>query len=277
MDSDKWQQYAQHRRWPFDWIFRLESKRLRAYEAKVGQAFDEVLVTTERERQSLLDLKLETDPRVVRNGSDMDYFKPLDLPADPQPRLVFTGQMDYFPNEDAVDRFARHIFPKLKEEHPDLSFDIVGRNPTQKVLRLADIEGVRVTGEVEDIRPYLERSWVFVAPLRIARGVQNKVLEAVAMNRPVVCSEEVYEGLQDGGFQHESSLLVARSDSDLIQMVSRLINDAELRQTLAERAATILEEAYSWDKNMRGLEALLSADQKIVDSSLLSRGLAQLD
>ena len=156
---------------------------------------------------------------------DVDFFQPLDLPKAAHPTLVFTGQMDYFANVDGVVHFARQVFPRLRARYPELELLIVGRAPVAAVRDLGELPGVQVTGAVGDVRPFLARAWVFVAPLRIAQGVQNKVLEAIASNLPVVCSERVLAGLADGGFRSGRDLLAAASDEGMERAIATLIDD----------------------------------------------------
>ena len=168
---------------------------------------------------------------------------------------MFTGQMDYFPNEDAVLSFVQSPLPALLDRYPDLGFDVVGRAPGARLRKVGADPAIHVTGEVSDIRPFLESAWVFVAPLRIARGVQNKVLEAAACELPIVCSPGVFRGLEDGGFRDGEHLLVARDDADYVEQISRLIEEPDLRTLLGRRARRLLSTNYSWDDNMRYLES----------------------
>jgi sugar transferase (PEP-CTERM/EpsH1 system associated) len=192
VDSEKWRVYAEHHRFPLSWLYRLEGERLGRQEEQVANSFDHSLLVSEAEAQ-LLQRRVGARPiTVIPNGVDLKYFAPLGGQAGDAstPIMVFTGAMDYFPNADAVSWFCQRIFPEIKKSLPGAQFHIVGRNPTRAVRRLARIPDVMVTGSVPDIRPYLAQAAVAVAPLRIARGVQNKILEAMAMGLPVVCSSE---------------------------------------------------------------------------------------
>ena len=187
MDSAKWAEYAARRRWPARAVFRREASRLRDYERAVAQRVDASLFVTDEERQRFLAEAPECAERVhtVRNGVDGEYFAPDAALASPFPAqerpIVFTGAMDYWPNVDAVVWFAREVLPLLRARDPSVRFYVVGMNPDVAVQALASDAGTVVTGRVRDVRPYLQHAGVVVAPLRVARGIQNKVLEAKAM------------------------------------------------------------------------------------------------
>src|SRR6185295_6371650 len=191
VDSAKWEQYARFARLLMRPVYALEAKRLRAYEASLAGRFERIVLATSNERRLYEAFAPDARAAAVSNGVDFDHFKPLDLPKADNPSLIFTGQMDYFANVDGVVFFAREVMPRLRERFPDLELVIVGRSPVPAVRALAELPGVSVTGAVGDVRPFLARAWAFVAPLRIAQGVQNKVLEAMAMDLPVVCSDRV--------------------------------------------------------------------------------------
>lgn len=201
MDSDKWRQYARTRPWPFAWIYRREADKLLAWERRVAAEFDVSLFVSAQEAADFRRAAPECAHRVgwYGNGVDADYFSPQRPYANPYPTgteaLVFTGAMDYWPNVDAVTWFAREVFPALRAQRSSLAFYVVGSRPCAEVRALAREGGIVVTGRVADVRPYLAHAAAVVAPLRIARGVQNKVLEAMAMARTVVVSPQALEGI----------------------------------------------------------------------------------
>lgn len=202
VDSDKWAQYAEQRGGPACPAWKLEAKRLSKFEQQVSRQFHSVLLCTEREVKLLIGSKRESNVLCAANRFDLEYFNPESVQVPKEidslrPFVVFTGQMDYFPNVDAVQRFRREIFPHLVQVRPELKFVVVGRNPNREVRRLQDHSSVVVTGEVADVRPYLKAAEVAVLPLRIARGIQNKALEALAMGVPVVASGRVCEALPE--------------------------------------------------------------------------------
>ena len=203
------------------------------------------------------------------SGVDVDFFQPLDLPKADVPTLVFTGQMDYFANVDGIVHFTREVFPGLRRRFPEVELLVVGRSPVPAVRDLGELPGVQVTGAVGDVRPFLSRAWIFVAPLRIAQGVQNKVLEAMASNLPVVCSERVLAGIADGGFRSGRDLLAAGSNDEMERAVASLIGDAAARERLADCARQRLLATYRWGANMERLEDLVGAAARPPAGALL--------
>jgi sugar transferase (PEP-CTERM/EpsH1 system associated) len=202
VDSDKWRQYSRIKRWPLSLLFAREASTLLRFERRAAAAFDATVFVSRAEARSFCDLAPEVANRVtwLENGVDADYFVPEQAYPDPYAGdsavVVFTGAMDYFANVDAVTWFVRNVLPAVRERIPAARFAIVGARPTSDVQRLGDEPGVTVTGRVDDVRPYLAHARLAVAPMRIARGIQNKVLEAMAMARPVVVSAQALEGLE---------------------------------------------------------------------------------
>jgi polysaccharide biosynthesis protein PslH len=192
VDSEKWREYGA-RRQPGA-LYRIEANRLRACEARYAQSARCTFVTTPREQRILETIAPGAGVESLMNGVDFDFFDPARLPGQSDAQrdcIVFVGQMSYFPNVDGCRWFAKSVFGELRAQFPALEFLIVGRDPVPTVRQLASIPGVRVIGPVPDVRPYLASALAMVAPLRIARGVQNKVLEALAMGKRVLASPEV--------------------------------------------------------------------------------------
>jgi sugar transferase (PEP-CTERM/EpsH1 system associated) len=210
VDSEKWFGYARTRR--FGWVYAMEGRRLRSKEAEWARRAEATTVVTEAEAALLRSIVPDATIRCSGNGVDFDTFDPERTPHLPELEgrrfLVFLGAMGYHPNIDAVCWFSREVFPELRRRNPGLEFLIVGRDPARAVRRLSEQAGVSVVGTVPDVRPYLAGSLAVVAPLRIARGVQNKVLEALAMGKRVMASTAVCEtfggNLPDGLVQCES-------------------------------------------------------------------------
>jgi sugar transferase (PEP-CTERM/EpsH1 system associated) len=193
VDSDKWTQYAEHTPAPRSWLWRAEGRRLAKYEQRWAREFSLTLLSTPSEADILRRNVPGAQIEELENRMDMGYFDPstVAVPAEItacQPYIIFTGSMDYFPNVDAVLFFYREVFPSVRDAMPRARFVIAGRNPTRTVRQLAVDPAVWVTGAVADIRPYLRGASVAVAPLRIARGVQTKIFEALAMGIPVAVS-----------------------------------------------------------------------------------------
>lgn len=201
VDSDKWRQYASRKKWPMSWIYAREGRTLLAFERRAAASSDVTLLVSDPEAALFRGLAPEAADRVraVRNGVDFEFFNPLasyQCPDSMGPRaMVFTGAMDYWANVDAVAWFARDVLPLVRAKIADAAFWIVGANPTGEVRALASLPGVKVTGRVPDVRPFLAHAACVVAPLRLARGVQNKVLEAMSMAKVVVTTKEAAEGI----------------------------------------------------------------------------------
>lgn len=256
VDSAKWTQYARHHRWPVSWLYRREGAQLLAHERAASRRAMRSFFVTEKEAALFRELAPEcaagTD--ALGNGVDADYFSPdaervSPFGADELP-VVFTGAMDYWPNIDAVTWFARDVLPLLRRRWPRLRFHIVGRSPSQAVRSLTS-PAVAVTGTVHDVRPYLQHAAVVVAPLRLARGVQNKVLEAMAMARPVVAALACAEAIEAQPGVH---LLTAGDAADFERQVNGVLIDAALARHIGQAARACVLQHYSWTARLSGLD-----------------------
>lgn len=195
VDSEKWASLARVATWPKSWIYRREARYLGTFESEAVRRAVTTLVVSERERVSLLRLSPGADVRVVGNGVDTASLSPPGMPTE-APRVLFCGVMNYEPNVEGVLWFARHVWPAVRARIPHSTFVVVGANPVDAIRRLASPDqGIEVTGTVPDVRDYLWRAAVSVAPLLTARGLQNKVLEALAAGLPVVVTSNVLDGL----------------------------------------------------------------------------------
>lgn len=261
VDSAKFATYAeQDKRQPLHWVHQREARVLGAYEAAVARRVDASLFVSEAEaalfraRSGLGADKV----RAVENGIDTERFDPAltfdAVGAGEGPLAVFTGQMDYRPNIDAVRWFAADILPLVRQHHPDARFAIVGRAPTDEVRALAKLPGVIVTGEVPDVRPWLAAADAVVAPLLLARGVQNKLLEAMAMARPVVASAAAAEGIDAVTGEH---LLVADGAEAMADAVGALFNDRAAAAAMGQAARARMIARYGWDARLAPLGELL--------------------
>ena len=227
VDSAKWAEYARHHRWPMSWLYRREGRQLLAHERHVAHRAVRSFFVTEKETDLFRQLAPDCADLVeaIGNGVDAQAFAPDAARASPfgadEHALVFTGAMDYWPNIDAVTWFAAEVMPGLQRSWPGLRFHIVGRNPAPAVRALAG-PAVNVTGTVPDVRPYLQHARVVVAPLRLARGIQNKVLEAMAMARPVVASANCAEPI---GAEPGVELLTATTAADYAAQVDELLRE----------------------------------------------------
>lgn len=261
VDSLKWAQYAANHRWPMSWLYRREGKSLLAFERSVAIQAERSFFVTQGEVDLFRSLAPECADKVeaMCNGVDANYFSPEHLfpspfRADELP-VVFTGAMDYWPNVDAVIWFAAEMLPRLLQDWPRVCFYIVGRSPTAAVQALAGRKVV-VTGTVPDVRPYLRHAAVAVAPLRLARGVQNKVLEAMAMGTAVVASQECGTAINA---LPERDFLMAESVEDFIRQVESLLREPGRVESIGEAARQRILERYSWGAHLASLDRYLTA------------------
>ena len=259
-DSAKYATYGAQGSGPMGWINRREGRALLDFERRTAARADISAFVSEAEAALFRDACGLGPERVVaiENGVALDYFDPAaSFPSVEQgegPLLVFTGQMDYRPNVEAVESFARETLPAIRTVHADARFSIVGRNPAKSVEALAELPGVIVTGGVPDVRGWLAAADVVVAPLRIARGIQNKVLEAMAMARPVVASPQAAEGIDAGD---EAHFLIAANPADEAKKIVALLADPARAQRLGVAARLRMEERYRWSATLDHLPDLL--------------------
>lgn len=267
IDSDKWQQYALQKRWPMSWLYRREGELLLNFEREVAALFDAGLFVSSTEAGMFKLLAPESADKIgfYNNGVNTDYFAPDEQLPNPylakQTVLVFTGAMDYWPNIDAVNWFARHIFPKMRLLQPSLEFYIVGSAPTKKVKQLGKLPGVHVTGRVEDVRPYLQHALVVVAPMRIARGVQNKVLEGMAMEKPVIVTSKGLEGIDAS---HGEQVLLADTQEQFENCLQQLVEGQH--PDIGQQARARISTHFSWDENLPEVVYLLGGKKRVVQA-----------
>ena len=254
LDSAKWSDYAIHRSAPLSFGYALEARKLRRYEKKLARQFDSYLVTAQRELEEFATLQASAPCTVVPNGVDMEYFGAARDVVPSAPVIAFIGRMDYFPNIDGVLYFVRNMFPLIRRVIPQAEFRIVGANPTRQIDRLARIPGISVTGYVPDIRPHLRDARVVVAPLRIARGTQNKVLESMAMGIPVVATPEAAKGVQATPSEH---LLVAQEPALFAQHVVEVLRENDRHNCLSRAAYQQIGKAHDWQRSMQLLDSVL--------------------
>ncbi len=264
VDSAKFDTYADQASGASAAANRFEAKRLAAFEAKTARRADLSLFVSEaeaalfRERAGITPAKVQA----LENGIDLTRFNPalnFDAVITGQgPLIVFTGQMDYRPNIDAVSAFATETMPLIRAAFPDAQFAIVGRAPTDEVRALAKLEGVIVTGEVDDTRAWLAQAAVVVAPLKLARGIQNKVLEAMAMGKAVVASSAAAEGI---AARQNEAMLVADSATAEAAAICGLIADPGKADVMGAAARRCLEARYNWAARMAPLAEFVFPDQ----------------
>ncbi len=269
VDSAKWGQYASKHAWPLSWVYRREADRLLDFERAAALQASCSFFVTDMEKALFLRLAPECADVVetMCNGVDAEYYSPDDQRHTPFSSgdatratlpVVFTGAMDYWPNIDAVTWFVQEILPALRQARPNIVFFIVGRNPAPAVNALAG-KDVVVTGTVDDVRPYLQHAAVVVAPLRVARGIQNKVLEAMAMARPVVASTSCAEAVDARVGQ---DLLAAETAQDFVREIDGLLADAGKAARIGQLGRQRVVNNYSWSAHLAILDRYLPAAGK---------------
>ena len=261
VDSAKFEAYARDRFGPMALVHRREGRMLGAYENTLAKRADVSLLVSEQEAALLRDRCPQAgDVRALRNGVDCALFDPREAVPQPElasasgPHFLFTGQMDYAPNIDAVTRFARRILPQIRASHADAQFHIAGRAPTPAVQKLAEQQGVRVWGGVPDMRLFLAAADIVVAPLTIARGVQNKVLEAMAMARPVLASPEALTGIEGTSQTHFVS---SPDDAAFVANAKTLLAAPHRMAAMGKAARSLVEETMSWPAMLAPLPQLI--------------------
>lgn len=250
-DSAKWQTYADRAAWPKSWLYRRESLGVRRLERLAVRRCDAVVLVSEAEADALG--QVGGNVFAVANGVDADYFAPPPDHVAGRRALAFVGTMDYRPNVEGVCWFVGEVWPRLRRRLGDLTLTIVGRDPARAVRRLSGTPGVTVTGTVDDVRPYVAAAGAVIAPLRIARGVQNKVLEAMAMAKPVVASPAALEGLD---VRVGEEALQADSPEQWERAILHVLEDAALAERLGEAARRCVLTRYDWAARMESLVEL---------------------
>ena len=262
VDSQKWAQYAQRSSFPKKWVYASESHRLGRYEAHLARTYQHCFLVSDREvadfRKQIASCETMT---AIFNGVDAQAFRPSPEPYDPH-AICFIGDMGYFANLETMFYFSREILPLIQHAVPDVTLYIVGRNPTAELLTFgARHQHIVVTGDVASVQPFVKKSAALVAPMQIARGVQNKILEAMAMGVPVVTNSLGFEGISAAPGQ---DIFVEDAPEAFAQQVIRLMQEPDLRNTLARNGRQVIEKEYAWENNLDRLEQIL---QQIVKPS----------
>jgi sugar transferase (PEP-CTERM/EpsH1 system associated) len=253
LDSDKWRQYAERVPFPLSLVYRREWRTLQAFERELAHAVDENVFCTPLEERIFRERIPGARSLVMRNGVDLAHYRPDARRPEPD-LLVFVGVMNYYPNVEGVLWFCREVLPEVQRAVPGTRLAIVGAHPSPEVRRLARLPGVEVTGFVDDPRTWLSRAAVSVAPLRIARGIQNKVLEAMAMGLAVVGTRAATQGV-DG--EPGRDYLVAESAREQVEAVCGLLRDEPRARELGRAARAFVEAHYDWETCLRPLDGML--------------------
>jgi sugar transferase (PEP-CTERM/EpsH1 system associated) len=253
MDSQKWLMYARQKTFPLSLGYALEGAKLERAERRLAARFDMSTVATRVELETLERLGTARATDWFPNGVDADYFRPGATPPEDD-ALVFVGRMDYYPNEACMIEFCDRVMPRLRERRPAVRLCIVGADPTPAVRALSRHAGVTVTGSVPDVRPFLHRASAMVAPLGIARGTQNKLLEGMAWGVPVIASRLAVSGVDARAPDH---LLAADTPDEIVDAVLRVLEHPSERERLARAGRERMLSHHGWDGAMRRLDAIV--------------------
>jgi sugar transferase (PEP-CTERM/EpsH1 system associated) len=255
IESDIWRRYLEYEKSPIKkWYIRRQWKKVARFEKAAFDWVDGITAVSEADAQAILVLAGNAAVRVVENGVDPDYFAGGDPPLH-STELVFTGSMDWRPNQDAADYFVRDIFPALRERYPSLSINFVGRNPSTGIIALGRVSGVTVTGTVDDVRPYIRRAAVYIVPLRIGGGSRLKILEALAMRKAVVSTSVGAEGL---AVEDNVHVRLADNPVQFAERIGELLDDPPTRARLGHAGRELVEKRYSWDSLVLKLEEFIT-------------------
>jgi sugar transferase (PEP-CTERM/EpsH1 system associated) len=262
VDSEKWRQYAEKHHGLKKWAFQREARLLQPGEARIIADFDRTFIVSEEEKNVLASFCSVEKVEALSNGVDLDYFSPERVPKTLRPttgpKLLFSGAMNYWPNIEGAIWFAERVFPTVREMVPDAVFCIAGRNPANAILALKKKPGIEVSGTVPDMREYLSCATICVAPLLIARGIQNKVLEGMAMKKPVVATRGAATGLKsiDG-----EEIIITDDEKQMAKVIIKLLKDTDRCLTLGAKAREYVEREHSWESHLGRLVELIEGKE----------------
>jgi len=247
VDSQKWLDYATKTWGPLRFLYRLEGQRVRQLERRIAREADTIAVVSHAEARIIDEFAGPGRTTVAENGVDLDYFQPYPatIHSIEQPLVAFVGAMDYWPNVDAVTWFVENVWRDVRSRYPETRFRIIGRNPIRVIRSLHARDGIEVTGAVPDVRPEIAPAAIVVAPLRIARGVQNKVLEAMALGKAVVASPPALNALS---VTPGREVLRAESASDWLNAICHLLDSPSRRRELGDTARAYVERHHHWNE-----------------------------
>jgi sugar transferase (PEP-CTERM/EpsH1 system associated) len=252
VDSQKWFDYAAISHGVRSWVYHTEGKRLRKLEEKLPAWTRAVTLVSEAEADLYREFCSQGAVHGVTNGVDLKYFQP--GPKHTEKSCVFIGVLDYRPNVEGLCWLCRHVWPDVHRLRPGTKLYLVGKSPAPQVRRLADLPGVELVGPVPDVRPYLARAAVTLVPLQVARGVQNKILEALAMAKATIVSPEALTGLQAEPNVH---VLQADTPAQWVESILAVLDDPGLQQRLGAAGRRYVEEHHSWDHCLEPFGQLL--------------------
>jgi sugar transferase (PEP-CTERM/EpsH1 system associated) len=252
MDSQKWLAYSKIKPFPLSAGYWLEGTKMRRAEEQLAKQFDLCTCTTRMEWETLDEFGTGVPTDWFPNGVDLDKFAPTGEAYD-RDTICFVGRMDYYPNIECVHDFVANTLPLLVERRPSIKLTIVGADPEPSIRALAS-DNIVVTGSVPEVQPYVRAAALTVAPLNIARGTQNKILESLAMGVPCVCSELAAGGVDCVAGEH---ILTASTPAEYADQILRLLDDPEERRRFSEAGRTRMETNHAWDKSMAKLDGII--------------------
>ena len=252
-DSLKWKQYSESRPAPLNWLFGYEARKLSRFELNMVDAFDHTFFVSRLEVEGRLTKDLESKVSFMQNGIDLEFFTPPSTKSEAL-AVAFTGAMDYYPNIDAALFFAHDIFPRIRSVYSNASFLIIGSNPGAEIQKLASVPGITVTGTVKDIRPYLAQCRAAVVPLRIAQGIQNKILEALASGLPVITTPVAAGALVSAD---ALPITVASSPDEFARAALECLGKAPLPSAAVQACRKHLRLYYDWETNLSALDEVV--------------------
>ncbi len=259
VDSQKWEDYVPTKRGPMRWVYAEEARRVRRAEIQIASASDAVTFVSAEETALFKTVcpTVADKAHAVSNGVDIEYFNPAFKAPSPLPHgpnFVFTGTMDYWPNVNAVVWFAEHVWPSVHAALPGAHFAIAGGKPNAEVQKLSTLPGIIVTGRIPDVRPYMAAATAIVAPLQIARGIQNKVLEGMAMGKPVICSPGALTGIAAIPSTH---IWQADSPATWQDACTALATQKDISDALGKAARQFVVDHFSWSSVLKPLDDLI--------------------
>lgn len=253
MDSCKWRDYVKAKPFPLSLGYRLEAAKLHRAEKRLARQFDLATCTTRAELETLTSYEAASRTDWFPNGVDSEFFQPTDKSWDPD-TICFVGRMDYYPNQQAMLAFCQNVMPILRSRRPGVRLVIVGAEPSSEIVRLGDAPDIQVTGTVPDVRDHVRGAALTIAPLEIARGTQNKILESMAMGVPVVCSSLAARGVDAEPGRH---LLTADEPGEYVEAIVRLLESSDERERFAAAARERVLANHSWRSSMQKLDGIV--------------------
>lgn len=256
VDSDKWQQYANESHLLKRIIYSREARKICQLERRVAKTFDACFVIAETEKQ-LFESNVTNAGvlKVLGNGIDQSLFNPSDNKSTDITQFLFSGVMDYKPNIDAVLWFVQHCWTDIKAQVPNAKLIIAGMNPSSAISKLGGAADIEVTGFVDDIKPFFDQAHIFIAPFQIARGVQNKVLQAMACALPVVCTPLGAEGIL---CQNNKDIVIANNAHEFTEQAIELAKNLGLRDQIGQQAFSTINSHYGWESVLAPLTEIIS-------------------